>query len=332
MIELNEFQKKLCLVIQDPLPVCPAPFAAIAESLNSDEAAVINSLQKLKSLGVIRRFSATVNYRALGKVATLVTANVPAGDLAMVVPVINALPGVSHNYLRNHKYNLWFTLQAEDPEQTAELLANLAHRLGCRFHSLSAVKIFKLRVRFDPYFPCEAFSLAQASARACDVNTFETKPATLTGIEKTILTKLQRNLEICPRPFDFLADDSVDIDTAMATITSLTDKGVIRPLSAILNHHKMGFDANAMFCACVEPERIDDVGGKLAGLNFVSHCYQRKTFQGWPYNLFAMMHTRTYEQIRRLADEFTATEKIEKFDLLGTIAELKKTPVKHVFV
>jgi DNA-binding Lrp family transcriptional regulator len=186
-------------------------------------------------------------------------------------------------------------------------------------------------VRFDPEFPEEVFSLADAKARACDVNTFETKPATLTEVEKAILTKLQTNLEICSRPFDFLVTDTIDIDTAIATIQSLIDKGVIRPLSAILNHHKLGFDANVMFCASVAPERVDDVGTRLAGLNVVSHCYERKTFEGWPYNLFGMMHARTLAQIRRLTDEFTAAEQIEKFELLGTIAELKKKPVKQIF-
>jgi DNA-binding Lrp family transcriptional regulator len=268
----------------------------------------------------------------LGKVATLVTASVPANDLVMVTSVINSLPGVSHNYLRDHKYNLWFTLQEGSTEQIEKLLANLSRRLGCKFHSLSATKVFKLRVRFDPYFPAEVFSLADAEAGANGIGTFETEPATLTDMEKTILTKLQTDLEISPRPFDFLVTDTVDIDTAIATIQSLIDKGVIRPLSAILNHHKLGFGANVMFCACVAPDRVDDVGTRLAGLNLVSHCYERKTFEGWAYNLFAMMHARTLAQIRSLTDEFTAAEQIEQFELLTTVAELKKRPVKQSFV
>ena len=330
-IELNQFQKKLCNILQDPFPLCSAPFAALAEGLGSDEATVISQLQELKSLGIIRRFSATVSYRALGKVATLVTASVPANDLVMVTPVINSLPGVSHNYLRDHKYNLWFTLQEGSTEQIEKLLANLSRRLGCQFHSLSATKVFKLRVRFDPEFPEEVFSLADAEAGTCDVGTFETEPATLTDMEKTILTKLQTDLEISPRPFDFLVTDTVDIDTAIATIQSLIDKGVIRPLSAILNHHKLGFGANVMFCACVAPDRVDDVGIRLAGMNVVSHCYERSTFEGWAYNLFAMMHARTLAQIRSLTDEFTAIEQIEQFELLTTVAELKKRPVKQSF-
>jgi DNA-binding Lrp family transcriptional regulator len=330
-IELDEFQKKLCNFLQDPLPMCRTPFAALAEQLNSDESTVITQIQELKSLGIIRRFSVTISYRALGKAATLVTASVPDNELTTVTAVINSLPGVSHNYLRDHQYNLWFTLQADSIEQTENLLANLSRLLGCRFHSMPATKVFKLRVRFDPDFPTEPLSLAQVRTEVVEDHLSGDTPLSLNTVEKGVLTKLQTDLEIVPKPFDFLATDSVDIDTVIETIQSLTDKGVIRPLAAILNHHKLGFCANIMFCAEIVPDRVDHVGKRLAGLKIVSHCYERKTFEGWPYNLFAMMHARTGDQIRRITDQFSAAEQIDKFELLATAAELKKEPVKQSF-
>jgi len=330
-IALNKFQKELCNIIQYPLPMCRSPFAIIAERLSSDEATVISQLQELKSLGIIRRFSASINYHALGKVAALVTASVPNDDLTTVTAVINALPGVSHNYLRDHKYNLWFTLQADNNEQIEKLLTNLSRRLGCEFHAMSATKVFKLRVRFDPGFPSETFSLADAQSEVVEVRPCDSTPAALSAVEKDILTKLQTDLKISPRPFDFLATDTVDIETAVETIGSLINKGVIRSVAAVLNHHKLGFGANVMFCARVQSDRVDHVGKKLAQLKIVSHCYERKTFEGWPYNLFAMMHSRTGEQIRQVTDEFTAAEQIDEFELLATTAELKKKPVKQSF-
>jgi DNA-binding Lrp family transcriptional regulator len=328
---LDQFQKRLCNIIQEPLLLRATPFVAIAERLDSDEATVISQLQELKSLGIIRRFSVSINYHALGKVAALVTAHIPNNDLTAVTAVVNALPGVSHNYLRDHEYNLWFTLQADNNEQIGKLLANLSHRLGCEFHSMPATKVFKLRVRFDADFPEEVLALADVESDACDAGTFDPEPANLTSLEKDILTKLQEDLEISSRPFDFLATDTVTIGTAIETIQSLADKGVIRPPSAILNHHKLGFGANVMFCAHVPPDRVDHVGKKLAQLKIVSHCYERKTFEGWPYNLFAMMHARTPGQIRRVTDQFTTVEQIDKFKLLSTTAELKKKPVKQSF-
>ena len=330
-IALNKFQKELCNIIQEPLPLCPQPFAIIAEHLSSDEATVISQLQELKSLGIIRRFSVSINYRALGKVAVLVTTSVPDNELTTVTAVINSLPSVSHNYLRGHEYNMWFTLQADNNEQMEKLLANLSRRLGCRFHSMPATKVFKLRVRFDADFPEEVLALADVEADACDVGTFDSEPVNLTSLEKDILTKLQTDLVISPRPFDFLATDTITVGTAIEAIQSLVDKGVIRPPSTVLNHRKLGLGANVMFCAKVPPDRVYHVGKKLAQLKIVSHCYERKTFEGWPYNLFAMMHARTPEQIRRVTNEFTAAEQIGEFELLATTAELKKKPVKHSF-
>jgi len=330
-IALNKFQKELCNIIQEPLPLRPAPFADIAERLSSDEATVISQLQELKSLGIIRRFNGTINYRALGKVAALVTAHIPENDLTAAIAVINALPGVSHNYLREHKYNLWFTLQADSIEQIENLLANLSRRLGCRFHSMPATKVFKLYVRFDADFPEKVSALPDVETDTYDVGTLNSEPTNLTSLEKDILTKLQEDLEISHRPFDCLATDTITVEAAIEAIQSLIDKGVIRAPSAILNHHKLGFDANVMLCAKVPPERIDNVGKRLAQLKIVSHCYERKTFQGWPYNLFAMMHVRTPEQIRLVTDQFTAAEQIDEFELLFTTAELKKEPVKQYF-
>ncbi|HIJ67077.1 MAG TPA: Lrp/AsnC family transcriptional regulator [Planctomycetes bacterium] len=330
-IALNKFQKKLCNIIQEPLPLRADPFAAIAERLKSDEATVIEQLQKLKAFGIIRRFRATVNCRSLGKVATLVTAHIPANDLVGVAAVINAMPGVSHNYLRDHNYNLWFTLQADNNEQIEKLLANLSHRLGCEFHSLPAAKVFKLHVRFDADLAEENLSVPEIQTDTYETVNLDSAPAHLTELEKDILTKLQKDLEISPRPFDFLVADTVDIDTALETIQSLTDKGVIRSIAAVLNYHKLGFAANVMFCARVKSDIVDYVGQKLAGLKIVSHCYERKTFLGWPYNIYAMMHARTDGQIRRVINEINASEKIEEFQLLATTEELKKIPVKQSF-
>jgi DNA-binding Lrp family transcriptional regulator len=330
-ITLNKFQKQLCNVLQEPLPICAGPFEAIAEKLATDESTVISETEKLKSLGLIRRFSASVNYRALGKAATLVTAHVPEKDLVIITTVINALPGVSHNYLRDHHYNLWFTLQADTDKQLQTLLTNLSKRLDTQFHPLPAIRLFKLNVRFNPDLSANAPSNLDPEAKVLDVACPAVGPATLNDLEKNILTKLQCNLEIAPRPFDFLVTDTADIDTVIRTIQSLTDKGVIQRIAAVINHRKLGFNANVMFCAHVEADRITHVGTKLARFKIVSHCYERKTFEGWPYNLFAMMHAQTIDQIRGLIDKFTAAEQIEEFELLTTTAELKKQPVRHDF-
>jgi len=132
-------------------------------------------------------------------------------------------------------------------------------------------------------------------------------------------------------PFDFLCSESLEREDVLRIITELIEKGVIRRIAATVAHHKLGFVANVLFAGEVPQDRIVEAGEKLARFGMVSHCYERKTFGDWPYNLFAMMHGRSMGEIQRAIDKFTEAEKIDSFELLPTVAELKKQPVRYQF-
>jgi len=148
-LHLTKLQKQLCNLLQTGLPVCAKPFAGIAKLLNSDEKEVLQQIEQLKKLGVVRRISALINYRALGLATTLVAAHIEQQSLHEVTEAVNLLGNVSHNYLRQHYYNLWFTLQAQSPEQIDITLSSLSARFGIDFHNLPVKRVFKLDVRFD---------------------------------------------------------------------------------------------------------------------------------------------------------------------------------------
>ena len=116
-LNLTRLQKQLCNMLQEGLPICSRPFAEIAKSLNSNEKKVLQEINRLKINGTIRRICALVNYRALGRISTLVAAHVPEPNLQEIVEAVNSLENVSHNYLREHYYNLWFTLQGQTTEE-----------------------------------------------------------------------------------------------------------------------------------------------------------------------------------------------------------------------
>lgn len=325
--DLNEFQKQLLKILQEPLPICREPFVHIAQNMNSDRNSVLDSIKQLKDSGLIRRFGPQINYRALGKTASLVAAHVPDEDISITSAVVNAVPSVSHNYLRDHHYNMWFTIQAPAQEQIDNLLQNLSKRLSTQFYSLKAKKVFKLDVRFDPNLS-DPFSRSKVVQQPSLPHiSAEVK---LDDEQKRILKQLQTNFEIVPRPFEYLTFDSdMDIERILQTIQLLIDAGVIRKISAILDHRKLGYDANIMFCAKVKPQNIDPAGSALASYKMVSHCYQRNTFKDFPYNLLAMMHAANNDQIQKVIAEFTANHTITDFAALATTAELKKTPVIH---
>ena len=322
-LHLTKLQKQLCNALQNGLSVCPRPFAAIAKTLNSSEKKVLQRVSELKAAGIIRRICAIVNYRALGRTSTLVAAHVPEPDLQEIVDAVNSLETVSHNYLREHYYNLWFTLRGQTAGEIEQMLAGLSGRFGIDFHSMPAERIFKLDVRFD------AENEGQLLADTGKVP--ESKSIQLNDIQKLIISKLQDGIEVVERPFDFLCSEEVDIEEVLRIITELIEIGVIRRIAAVVDHRKLGFVANVLFAAEVGRDRIEQVGKSLAGLYIVSHCYQRKTFEGWPYNLFAMMHGKDIISIQQEIDKFVRAYQIREYALLPTVAELKKEPVKYQF-
>jgi DNA-binding Lrp family transcriptional regulator len=322
-MRLTKLRKQLCNVLQEGLPICPKPYADLAEFLNSDEKTVLQEIGQLKEAGVIRRICALINHRALGMTGTLVAAHIPEENLQEVTGAVNALENVSHNYLREHYYNLWFTLQAESAEQIEVTVSNLSGRFGIDFYGLPIERVFKLDVRFDAEGEGQPLGDIERIPKSETVK--------LNEAEKQILWKLEDDLDVISEPFDFLCSEGLETGGVLRIIQELIDKGVIRRIAAIVDHCKLGFVANVLFCSEVPQNKIVEAGKALARFGIVSHCYERKTVEDWPYNLYAMMHGKSMGEIQHVINKFTKSEKIDSFELLPTAVELKKQPVKHRF-
>ena len=321
-VKLTDPEKRLCNLLQGGVPISARPFADLAQSLDSDEETLLREVRRLKEAGIIRRIGPAVNARALGRVSTLVTAHVPQEDVRAVAGAVNALEGVSHNYLRKHHYNLWFTLQADSAGEIDYTLANLSAQFGTDFHNLPVERTFKLAVRFDLEGEGRADRKDEAKVPG-------DKVVELSEKQKHILSKLPGDLDVTAKPFDFLCESGFDEREVVATIGSLISTGVIRRIAAVLDYRKLGFTANVMFCCAVDGDKVVTAGENLARFAVVSHCYQRRTFEGWPYSLYAMMHARSMGEIQRVVDEFLEAEAIDSYELLPTEAELKKQPVRQ---
>lgn len=326
-VRLTDFQKRLCNVLQEDLPICWKPFDDLAKYLGTDEKTLLQQIEQLKELGVIRRISAFINYRSLGMISTLVAAHVPQENLQAVAKAVNALDNVSHNYLRQHHYNMWFTLQAPSTQRIDLTLSDLSGRFGIDFHSLPVERFFKLDVRFD--------ALGEGASDDGLLRNITPQPGNETVVlnenQKRILSGLQKQLRLTSEPFDFLCGDGLGPEDVLKIINELINQGVIRRIAAVVNYLKLGYTANVMFAGQVPQDRIAWVGEKLAAFPIVSHCYERKTFEGWPYNLFAMVHGRSMGEIQQVINQFVEAEKIDAFELLPTAKELKKQPVKYNF-
>ena len=301
-LDLTKLQRRLCNILQKGLPVCERPFERIAKACESNEKTVLEETSRLIEAGIIRRIGAVINHRALGMTSTLVAAHIEEENLREVVNTVNHMENVSHNYLREHHYNLWFTLQAPSDEEIKVLLANLSRRFEVNFYSLPVEQIFKLDVRFDT--EQKRHMLLHDVGRVLRSGTVK-----LSQKQKAILSKLQDDLGVTTKPFDSLCGNGLTFEDVLSIIQELIDKGVVRRIAAIVDHRKLGFSANVLFACKVPGKRIIQAGQNLARFRIVSHCFERATFEGWPYNLFAMMHSRSMGDIQHLIDKFVEAEK-----------------------
>jgi siroheme decarboxylase len=317
--ELSDFQKRLCNRLQKGLPIDPQPFACIAGELGCAEERVLDETRRLRDRRVIRRIGAILDHRTLGMHSTLVAAQVPAEAVPKVAEAINQLPGVSHSYLRRHAVNLWFTLQDRTPERIDAVLADLRNRFGIEFHSLPVAHMFKLDVFFD------AFGDTAAAQTRAEAEHTVRSAIELTEEQRRVLSRLEDGVEIASRPFDTFLNSNPG---ALALLQQLLDLGVIRRIAAIMDHRKLGYVTNVLFVAQVPAEQILDAGRRLAGFPAVSHCYHRRTFEGWPYNLYAMLHGSTPARVQETVDGFLRGGTVPAHQQLQTEVELKKHPVR----
>lgn len=146
---IDEIDKKILNTIQEDFPLNERPFKLIAEKLDINEEEVLQRVSKMKSLEIIKAIKATFNMEKLNYKSTLVAVKVPEERLKEVVGIINELEGVTHNYKRNHEYNVWFTLIAEDKLKIKGILNNLKQRIRLKnMIKLDSLKTFKLKLNF----------------------------------------------------------------------------------------------------------------------------------------------------------------------------------------
>lgn len=145
---MDSRNRELLNEIQAGFPVEPHPYRVIGERLGMSEAEVLNRIADLKSEGIIRRIGASINSRRLGYVSTLLAARVPREKFDSFVQIVNACPGVTHNYERKHDYNVWFTLIAPSEAEKQRIIKRLIERTGIDILELPAKRIFKIRVDF----------------------------------------------------------------------------------------------------------------------------------------------------------------------------------------
>jgi siroheme decarboxylase len=272
---------------QRDFPLVAAPFAAIAGHCASDESAVIAHYQTLLRNGAISRIGGVWGTGA-GGAALLCAFAVPAQRLDAVAAVVSAHPGVNHNYEREHRFNLWFVITGRDAGAVARSVDELEAQSGCRALRLRMQRAYRIDLGFDL-----RDDLAARGKRSAQ------PVAPVTDADAALAALVEEGLPLIARPFDAWAG-ALRLPRAqvLATLRRWHEQGTLRRFGVIVRHHEAGFAHNAMTVFNVPDDSVDRCGAALAAQHGVTLAYRRERTEGWPYNLYCMVHGRDRAAVR----------------------------------
>jgi siroheme decarboxylase len=301
-VPLDEFDKRLLNAMQGAFPIVPRPYAEVATALGVPEERVLARVAELVHQRIIRQVTPIFDTRAFGYGSMLVAAKVDAEHPWRAAKVINEHPGVSHNYLRNHDFNMWFTIAVE-PDSELGLqgtLDVLRRETGAEsIRQLPTLKLFKIRMDLEMEGGTDA--LAKSAGEAVDP--VETEPQPYDELDKAVVRATQGDLPIVSEPYAQAARElGMPVERLVEHLEGMVDRKLLRRVAAILFHRRAGFSANGMGVWKVPEERIAELGPRMAAFRGISHCYQRPTYPDWPYQIFTMAHGRSKEECDAILD------------------------------
>ena len=322
-IPLEDLDRRLLNLMQGSFPIAPRPYRHVAQLAEVSEQEVMARVANLLQKRIIRQVTPIFDTRALGYSSMLVAAKVDPEYPHRAAQVINAHPGVSHNYLRNHEFNLWFTIATEPDSKlgldgTLEVLAREAGAESVR--QLPTLKLFKIRMDLEMEGDTKALA---SSAEAADPIELEAQP--YDELDISVIRALQGEMAVVEEPYAAAAAEvGLTEESFLGHLAGMQERGLLRRVAAILYHRRAGFSANGMGVWKVPDGEIFDIGRRMAAFRGVSHCYQRPTYPDWPYSVFTMAHGRSKEECDAVLDAIAEQTGIEERATLYSSTEFKK--------
>ena len=329
-VPLSEADKRLLNLLQSRFPLAERPFAAVAEEAEMTEDEVLDRTAWLLDKRIIREITPIFDTTALGYSSMLVAARVPAASPQRAARIINEHPGVSHNYLRNHDFNLWFTI-ATPPDSnlgldgTLDVLRRLSGAESIR--QLPTITMFKISMNLEMEGGTDAL------ARTIEaVEPLPREPVPIDDFDVSVIQAAQGPMAVRPDAYAPAAERlGISQGRLIEHLEGMVDRKLLRRVAAILFHRRAGFSANGMGVWKVPEDQIATVGPRMAAVRGVSHCYRRPTYPDWPYSVFTMAHGRSKEECDAVLDGVAQVCGLEGEDraTLYSSTEYKKVRLRY---
>jgi len=331
-IPLDETDRRLMNLLQSSFALAPEPYALIAAEAGLGKEDVKARTQRLLDERIIREITPIFDTRALGYSSMLVAAKVDSEHPHRPAEIVNSHPGVSHNYLRTHEFNLWFTI-ATPPDSKLGLegtLAVLQQLTGAEsIRQLPTLTLFKINMNLEMEGGTDALA---ASIEVAPPRELEAQPYDETDV--AVIRALQGPMAVTDRPYDAAAEEvAMTTQDFLDHLRGMVDRKLLRRVAAILYHRRAGFSANGMGVWRVPADEVLETGRRMAAVRGISHCYQRPTYEDWPYSVFTMAHGRSKDECDAVLDAIADEHDLHGDDraVLYSSTEFKKVRL-HYFV
>lgn len=273
---LNDWQRNF--------PLTPRPFAQIAEQLAATEAEVIRACADLLRRGVVSRLGG-VWAPGVGGAALLCAMKIPSDRLEQVAALVSAHPGVNHNYEREHALNLWFVITGNSAVGIHAALTDIERRTGLPILRMRMVRPYRIDLGFTLHRPASAGT------------PLPERPPRVQELHAPLAALVEAGLPLVPAPFDHWAEElEISREAVLTQLEQWLQAGTLRRFGLVVRHHEVGYTANAMTVFDIADDQIDGFGERLASQPGVTLCYRRERAEGWPYNLYCMVHGRTRQE------------------------------------
>lgn len=276
---------------QRGFPLEREPFARIGREHGLDATTVLARYQACRADGRLGRIGGVFAAGAGGS-GLLAAMAVPSARLETVAAQVSALPGVNHNYEREHRWNLWFVIGGAREAAVRRTLDTLEAATGLATLRLPMQRAYRIDLGFD----------LEGRAACSPTATRAEAAAPLPAREWPLAARVERGLPLVSRPFD---DWAAELGWCVADVLDTLERwladGTLKRFGTIVRHHELGFAANAMAVFDVPDALADGFGRRLARDGSVSLAYRRERVGaafGWPYNLFCMVHGRDRDAVR----------------------------------
>ena len=301
---MDDFDRRLINRLQHGLPLLANPWQVLAEELQSSPQQLRQRVQELLDDGTLTRFGPLYQIERLGGAFSLAAVQAPEAEFERIAAIVNGFPEVAHNYRRNHAFNMWFVLATETPAGMNDTVERIAAATGLPVFNFPKEREYFIEARFSVGAGRIQGSGSPAQHPSSPVPLPQGERGVGMQALKPLILATQAGLPLTQQPYHALAAQlNSDAETVMAGLQALLDAGAIRRIGVVPNHYRIGYAANGMTVWDVADELVDTLGERVGTLEFVTHCYRRpRHLPDWPYNLFAMAHGASREEVTTKAD------------------------------